>query len=479
MFLRPRLEKALHEILDAADLLHGLVTALGSPLNVVVPGQIVENLGRFTEVYRRHQLAGRIYFAHKANRSSALVRELAGTAAGVDVASLAELEHALAAGFAGDRIMATGPKDVDFLWLAARCGAVINADSGDELLQLGELVGRHRLPRTRIMLRLSAFEEVGVTVLSRPSRFGSHVRELDSLLAAVDRYRDAFELVGVAYHLDTNALNEKALALDGCLRAMDECRRRQLAPRGVDIGGGFGVNYLADRDEWERYTTELNNAVLGRRPAMTWQNHGYGLRAEAGTVRGTLGLYPAYRPIAAERYLDELLSQRAPSLDRPLSTLLLENLYDLYIEPGRSLVDQCGLTLARVVEVRRTAAGDTMVRLAANARDISTEEHGVLMDPVLIGTGGADRPGEPVGVYLTGNLCLEDDLITRRMVFLPHAPNPGDLLGFANTAGYFMDFKADHALMQPLARTVAMYQQGGSWQWCLDEDYWPVRGTVG
>jgi diaminopimelate decarboxylase len=78
-----------------------------------------------------------------------------------------------------------------------------------------------------------------------------------------------------------------------------------------------------------------------------------------------------------------------------------------------------------------------------------------------------------VGVYLTGNLCLEDDLITRRQVFLPGLPAPGDLLAFVNTAGYFMDFRADQALMQPIARKVAVWPAAGGWHWCLDEDYWP------
>ncbi|WP_200797506.1 Y4yA family PLP-dependent enzyme [Streptoalloteichus hindustanus] len=466
------------EIVQETDALLAMVSGLGSPLNVLVPRQIVDNYAKYREVYGKHHLGGTIYFAHKANRSSALVRELAASEAGVDVASLAELRHALSAGFSGDRIMATGPKSAEFLWLAARCGAVVNADSREELVQLGELLTAHALPRVRVMLRLSAFESRGVPVLSRPSRFGCHEREITDLLDVVDKYRDVFNLLGVSYHLDTIGLVEKALALEGCLRAMRECRQRGYNPFAVDIGGGYGANYLADQEEWERYTTELGNAVLGNRPPLTWQNHGYGLRVEAGTLRGALGLYPSYRPVAGERYLDELLSGEAPSLRRSLATLLLENLYDLHIEPGRALVDQCGLTLTLVEEVRTTSSGDPLVRVGANSRDISLEEHAVLVDPILVRANPAgEGTGRPTGVYLSGNLCLEDDLITRRKVFLPHRPAPGDLLVFANTAGYFMDFAADHALMQPVARKVAMFRDGGTWRWCLDEEYWPTKGS--
>ncbi|WP_030802015.1 Y4yA family PLP-dependent enzyme [Streptomyces sp. NRRL S-337] len=494
LYLQPRLEPSLTSLLDAGVFLHSLVDALGSPLNVLLPEQIAENTERFRAVYREHHLAGRVYFAHKANRSSALVRRLAAmdsAATGVDVASLGELRHALACGLTPDRVMATGPKDPEFLWLAARVGATVNLDSRGELDQLVEIVRKYGLSRVDVLLRLSAFESaassegVGVRLRSRRSRFGSPAREVSDLLSAVERYRDAVELTGVAYHLDTTAPAEKVRALECCVQVMDECRARGLAPRVVDIGGGFGVGYVADAGQWERYTSALTEAVLGTRPALTWRGHGYGLRNEGGTVRGTAALYPAYRPTAGPGYLDELLSLPTPSLGRPSATLLLEHLYDLYVEPGRALADQCGLSLALVLDVRRTGevsgSGEYLVRLGMNAGDVSLEEHGVLVDPVLLPRTAAEGSDEesPVGVHLVGNLCLEADLITRRTVFLPRLPRIGDLLAFANTAGYAMDFHAHRAQRQPVARTVAVVREGGSWRWCLDEEYWPITHPGG
>jgi diaminopimelate decarboxylase len=85
-----------------------------------------------------------------------------------------------------------------------------------------------------------------------------------------------------------------------------------------------------------------------------------------------------------------------------------------------------------------------------------------------------------------GNLCLEADLVTRRTVFLPRLPHPGDLLAFPNTAAYCMDFTATRAQRQPLARKVAVVphhgrpeggEGDGAWRWCLDEQYWPTTET--
>ncbi|MEN3583313.1 Y4yA family PLP-dependent enzyme [Streptomyces sp. ZYX-F-203] len=484
------MEPPLAALLADAPFLHALCDALGSPLNVLIPEVVARNAERFGSVLRRHRLAGRVYFAHKANRSSALLRRLAGcdpTAVGVDTASLGELRHALSCGFSGERLLVTGPKDPDLLWLAARVGATVSLDSPGEAKALAGLVRDHGMGRVDVLARLSGFESEGGSggsrVLSRRSRFGTPVGEAETLWQTLERHDDAVELTGVAYHLDTTGLAEKARALERCVELLDACRARGFRPRAVDIGGGFGTRYLAEAEEWETWTTALSEAVLGRRSPLTWRGHGYGLRNEGGTVRGTAALYPAHRSLAGADYLDALLSRPGPDLERPPATSLLEHLNDLYVEPGRALVDQCGLSLARVLEVRPTEDARHLVRLGMNAGDVSLEEHGVLVDPVLVPRPGAEAASRPershAPVHLLGNLCLEADLITRRLVHLPRLPRVGDLLAFANTAGYAMDFHAHRAQRQPLARTVAVTDTGGDRRWCLDEDYWPPAPPKG
>jgi diaminopimelate decarboxylase len=474
--LYPRVSDRVARLLEARPLLEGLAAALGSPCNVVLPQQVSTNASAFRAVMERHHIGGEVLFAHKANRSAAIIRQLASTPTGIDVASLKELQQALGAGFRPERIVATGPKPDAFLWLAASSGITVSVDSAVELQRLAALVTKGGMPRVRTTLRLSGFTAAGVTRLARTSRFGTPVADLESLLDVVDDVRDAVELIGVAYHLDTIGQEEKAAALDACLDALVRCRSRGHPATSVDIGGGFGVNYLDDADQWERWTSALTAAVLGRAPSITWDGHPYGLRAEQGTIRGALGLYPAHRPVTGPDYLDVLLAG-ASTHGKDLGTTLSEHLYHLQIEPGRALLDQAGLVLVRVNEVR-TVGDRTLVALEANARDISLEEHGVLMDPVLLQRSGP-RAGPPVDVYLLGNLCLEADLLTRRAVQMPVCPEAGDLLVFVNTAGYFMDFSADQALQQPLAQTVAAYEIDGVWHWCLDDHYWPTRMTEG
>ena len=415
LYLRPHIEEPLASLLADGTLLHSLADGLGSPLNVVVPARAVENAERFLTVYHRHRLSGRVYFAHKANRSSAVLREMAAEAKiGVDAASVGELAHALGCGFTPDRVMATGPKDAEFLWLAARVGATVNVDSPGELKQLAATVRAHGFARVPVLLRLSGFDTEhgagpGVRLLSRRSRFGTALREADDLLAAASHHRDAVDLVGVGYHLDTVGVDEKIRALEHCVRVMDACLGHGLTPRAVDIGGGFGVGYVEDAGEWDRYTTALTDAVRGAHPPLAWRNHGYGLRVENGTVRGAAALYPAHRPVSGPAYLDELLSHPAPSFGRSAATLLLEHLHELYSEPGRALVDQCGLSLARVVDVR-SVPEDPRSTSSGSPRTAETSPGGArrARGPDPVPRGPHDEPGgDPVGVYLFGNLCLE------------------------------------------------------------------------
>ncbi|MBT8227457.1 MAG: Y4yA family PLP-dependent enzyme [Dactylosporangium sp.] len=476
LYLDPRINGPLRMVLDQSELLAGLVDALGSPLNVVLPDQVAANVAAFRSVYARHRLRGTIYFANKASRSSALLRALAATEAGVDVASLNELRHALGSGFAPTRVLATGPKTEPFLWLAARSGASVHLDSLAELRGLIGIVEDFGLPPVRVVPRLCGFEHTGARVLTRPSRFGIEPAALGPVVDLLVARRDVVDCAGVGYHLDTSSLEEKAAALEACVVTLDDLRRGGLTPSTVDIGGGFGVTYLADVARWDRYTTALTEAVLGTRPPLTWQGHGYGLRAESGTIRGTLRLYPAARTDAAHTYLDRLLATPGPRLGRGLSTVLLENLVDLDIEPGRALLDQCGLTLARVAEVGYRA-GQCLIRVEANRDDISFEAGGVLVDPLVLPRDPA-REARPCQAYLVGNLSLEHDFLTHRLVALRHTPACGDLLAFVNTAGYFSDFSAGHALRQPVATTVAVAVSGaGTWRWCHDEQYWPTLGA--
>src|SRR4029453_8582798 len=104
-----------------------------------------------------------------------------------------ELQHALGAGFGPDRIMATGPKSREFLWLAPPPGGTVRPDSTTELTELAGIVAAHGLPRVRVMARLSGFASAGTNVMTRTSRFGIPATRPDPLWETLEKHRDQLD----------------------------------------------------------------------------------------------------------------------------------------------------------------------------------------------------------------------------------------------------------------------------------------------
>lgn len=129
---------------------------------------------------------------------------------------------------------------------------------------------------------------------------------------------------------------------------------------------------------------------------------------------------------------------------------------ELWLEPGRALLDQAGLTLALVTGTKVTSAGTPTILLDMRRQNIAFYDREVFVDPVLLAVpqqlNQADDKGEMT--FVAGNLCLESDLIFRRKIYFATRSIAGDSLVFVNTAGYMMDFSATSTVMRPPATTV-------------------------
>lgn len=84
--LRPRIHPHIHAALQNKDMLFDLVEEYGSPLNLVFPQNIHDNIAEFQSAYKK-SYAGRIYFTSKPCKSLALYREASGQDIGIDVSS--------------------------------------------------------------------------------------------------------------------------------------------------------------------------------------------------------------------------------------------------------------------------------------------------------------------------------------------------------------------------------------------------------
>jgi diaminopimelate decarboxylase len=472
--LRPAIDPSVAAFLNDKAQLGQLVTALGSPLNLLFPGLLKQNIDAYQAVLTKHSLPGRVFFAHKVTMADCLIRQLAVEPVSLDVASLNELRHGLSAGFTGDRMEATGPKNAEFLSLCMLQGVTINVDSVAELAQLVRL--KKLLPpgkKTKLLLRLSGFASSTAQNLVKSSRFGVPLAEVDSAFRILQEHEQDFSLLGFAFHLDTVTVHERLTAIEQCLDLHEKAVALGFEPNVLNIGGGFRVNYLENQQDWANYVSALKESVLGTGAPLTWQKSGFGMSVDNGKLKGSFNTYGYFEPTPGAKFLDEILnSQLTAREDKTVATIMRSNMIELWIEPGRSLVDQCGVTVARVNSLRKASTGEQLVSLNMKRQDVAFLDQEFFVDPVVLyrSPPAGDAPSA-VPVFFAGDLCLESDLICRHLTFLKRLPEEGDLVAFINTAGYYMDFSASQAIMQPVARKVAIVKQEAKFSWVADEQF--------
>ena len=421
------------------------IERFGSPLHVVFPQVMAENATVLAGVLRRHGVPYDIFYAHKVNASAALLAEAYAAGLGADVASAAELDRALAAGFAPDRIEATGPKSPAFIERIAALGVTANADDLWELDRLAAAApAGSAVP---VLLRLSGFASSAVP----QSRFGIDLADADAALETVRR-APGLDLRGVAFHLDTADPAARVDALTESMAVVAAAHRKGLRPSVIDIGGGFRQRFVEDPEPFQRYAQALAVAPAGE---LVWPGHD--VAAPAAHKYGN------HRPATdvLERFLAAEIERR------PVAEVLRECMLTLWIEPGKALVDHAGVTLASVL-YRKRAAGHDLVVLDLSRNQVTPADQEVLLDPVLIGGRGEPQAG---GVFLAGRLCLESDLVSRRKVFLESEPSSGDVLAFVNTAAYQMDLSASSAGGHPPPPKVAAVWDGERFAFAADDNH--------
>ncbi|NKY55009.1 alanine racemase [Nocardia flavorosea] len=436
----------------------------GTPLHLVFPQVFARNLARLTAVLDTARAGYRIYYAHKVNRSAALVRTAAALGASVDVASAGELESALRAGFTPERIEVTGPKGERLLRALVHSGVTINIDNQWELDTLAGLARPEAV--VPVLLRISGFPD------SRPSRFGIPVDSVDRALDVLANHRERLDFRGFAFHLDTGDIAERLRAAEACFALLEQAYTRELMPSVLNIGGGLRQVFTADAQRFDDYVHRLRDGLSGRGPRMSWGANTFGYQVNGAAVRGTPVFHKYANTVAADEMLADLLT--AP-LDRHggrgIGRVAADNLLEIWLEPGKALADHAGITLARVEFVKEAADGSVLVHLDLSRDSVTPADQEVMADPLLLPGRTPAPPGEPVGVYLAGRLCLERDLVTAHKIWLPWYPRPGDLVVFPNTAAYHSDLSAATAAMHAPAHKVAIDRQDGIFRATPDAEF--------
>ncbi len=435
--LTPITSQWMMDLMESPQILMQLLEIYGSPINIHHMPSFVNNIEGFRTLFNALKLPYKILYARKANKCNAFVSTAREAGIGVDTASYWELYQALELGVSGNNLVLTSAiKTEEQIKLAISNGVTIILDNLDECYQTQDMAFLLK-KKALVGFRVSGFMHQGKKSYSR---FGFDIDEIRDVVLnhiGTDKKYNLLECVGLHFHLDGYDIAERSTALLQCIEVSKALKRDGYPVSFIDIGGGILLNYLESKKEWEVFNDKLMNSQMGVTPELTVNNEGLGYQLLAGKIVGQLDTYPFYNEVNGPNFVKEVLEFK-DSTGKYLHQLLKTNNLEIRIEPGRSLVGQSGITLARVAHRKMDSKGNWLIGLEMNMSQLKSGSRDFLLDPYVLFS--EQQESDPVTVLFTGAYCLERDFILKRKIVLPQLPQMGDIVVFVNTAGYMMHF---------------------------------------
>ncbi len=358
-----------------------IAAAYGTPCYVYSRAALQSRFEEF-----RQALAGRnamVCYAVKANSNLAILNLFARAGAGFDIVSGGELARVVAAGGDPARVVFSGVgKTVDEIRMALDKGIFcFNVESAAELERLSEIAGRAG-KRAPIALRVNPDVDPKthpyISTGLRHNKFGVAYTE------ALELYRRArrlphLEIAGIACHIGSQLLDPApaAEAAGKILALADRLAAEGIVLRHLDLGGGIGIRY---RDE---------------------------------------------TPPSVAEYLAPILAQLTGRREKVL------------FEPGRALVGNAGLLLARVEHLKHGEERNFAVIDAAMNDLMRPALYDAWHDILPVRQGS----GETAEYEVVGPVCESGD-------FLGHgrslAVAAGDLLAIMSAGAYGMAMSSNY-----------------------------------
>ncbi|HEX6721680.1 MAG TPA: diaminopimelate decarboxylase, partial [Burkholderiaceae bacterium] len=340
------------------------------------------------EPYQR-SLAGRkhlICYAMKANSTLAVLQTFADSGCGFDIVSGGELQRVLAIGGDPQRVVFSGVgKTRDEMRFALTTGVrCFNVESESELLTLSDVAVQLRR-RAPISLRVNpdvdAKTHPYISTGLRGNKFGvAHEQALAAYRRAASL--PGIEVVGIDCHIGSQIIDGAPYleAVDRLLDLVEALARDGIHLSHIDLGGGLGITYT---DETPPAADELIGAMLARIDA-----RGHGQR-------------------------------------------------EILVEPGRSLVGNAGVLLARVLVLKQGSERNFCIVDAAMNDLVRPAMYNAWMGI----TACTLRDGAAPLWDVVGPICESGDWLGRERSL---AVAEGDVLAITSAGAYAMAMASNY-----------------------------------
>jgi len=328
--------------------------------------------------------------AIKSNPVVEILREVVSAGAGLEAASLEEVQLALAAGCPPDRVVFDSPaKTAEEIGIAIRYGVYLNVDNFDELRRVAD-IRKSCVSLSRVGLRINPMVGGGTiehtSVATKNSKFGVPLLDSRRILAAFADFR---WLTGLHIHVGSQGCG-LALLAEAAQRVSD--LRREIAARTgrkvthVDIGGGLSTVY------------------------------------RTGDVAPTPAVYRS------------LLERRAPDLFAPDLSLVTEF--------GRAIHANSGIAASRVEYVKPDQylavihlGADFLLRPVYRSDEWRHEFF-------VFDRNGVPKLGPTAPITVTGPLCFAGDIVARDVSLPPI--EAGDWIVIRDVGAYTLSMWSRH-----------------------------------
>lgn len=375
-----------------------LTTAFGTPLYVVD-----ENETRLRATQIREALddacaaagtRGHVYYASKAFLSGAVAQWMIDSGVGIDVASLGELELALAAGVDPATIGLHGNNKSDLeLNRAAEVGVgSIVIDSADEVARVAAAAMANDTilaVRLRVNTGVHASTHEYLATSREDQKFGVALSDAPAIVEDI-RSRESLTFLGLHSHIGSQIFRDAGFieAATRMLAVHEELLAGGPVPE-LNVGGGFGIAYTAV-DE------------------------------------------PADVPALVASLVANIARQCA---DRGIAVPIIA------IEPGRSIIGTPGITLYTVGTIKPVEVslsdGSTATRTYVSVDGGMSDNLRTAMYRADYSVTLANRASDadPMLVRVVGKHCESGDIVIRD-AYLPSDLRAGDVLAVAATGAY-------------------------------------------
>ena len=141
----------------------------------------------------------------------------------------------------------------------------------------------------------------------------------------------------------------------------------------------------------------------------------------------------------------------------------------LVVEPGRAIVSDSTVTLARVAFLKTVAGGHNLISL-----DLGVVNYGEALVALparhwALASEHKRRDPQPFETFVAGNLCFAADMLSRTKVALQRQPVRGDIVLIPSTGAYNPTFFASNANSFPRPARVLL-EETGAWSYLKQAD---------